>query len=494
MVDSVNIFSPGDRLTDSDTGAPLPGGIAYFYNAGTLTPKTVYADSALTTALGTSVTADSLGYPTTDGTTKTLVYTDTASYKVAIKNSSGVSIVTHDNVKGAVSSAGGGATPTGSMSRPVVTKSLPYTVLIADGQTQFIGNSSSADVTFTLPSAVLAGAGWFISIQHGGAANECIAATVAGQTIIEGAKTLGTSVALMNGGEGITLISDGGNWRISEHVGGMPKGHSQGTITVISRTNTPPGSPAAGDNYIVTASPTGAWSGYAANDIAQYTGSAWINITPKPGWSAYVTGEGLPVYYDAGGWSNVFGLGHNLIDATGFDPSVDTLFGYRNADGAAREFVGHLVSIGMLLALIEDRKATGTSPGTSVATTWTTRDLNTKTYDRLGVVTVSANQFTLGVGNYEIEWETPFFCSSGTVKSRLQNITAGSTVDIGSSGGWPGGTGATIIVSRGAARVSVGATTTFAIQYWASVAGQTLGYASSASVNEIYTRVIIRRG
>ena len=91
------------------------------------------------------------------------------------------------------------------MSRPVVTKSLPYTVLIADGQaTQFIGNSSSADVTFTLPSAVPAGAGWFISIQHGGAANECIVSTVAGQTLIEGAKTLGTSVALMNGGEGIT--------------------------------------------------------------------------------------------------------------------------------------------------------------------------------------------------------------------------------------------------------------------------------------------------
>ena len=157
------------------------------------------------------------------------------------------------------------------------------------------------------------------------------------------------------------------------------------------------------------------------------------SIRRSPAGLPHVTGEGLPVYYDAGGWSNVFGLGHNLIDATGFDPSVDTLFGYRNADGAAREFVGHLVSIGMLLALIEDRKRwRAPHPERRFATTWTTRDLNTKTYDRLGVVTVSTNQFTLDVGNYEIEWETPF-CSSGTVK-RLQNITAGSTVDIGSSG------------------------------------------------------------
>ena len=203
MVDSVAVFSPGDRPTDSDTGSPLPGGIAYFYNAGTLTPKTVYADSALTTALGTSVTADSLGYPTTDGTTKTLVYTDTASYKVAIKNSSGVSIVTHDNVKGAVSSAGEAQPRRAACPVPWVTFH-PCRTHSSDRRRSRRSSLASleADVTFTLPSAVLAGAGWFISIQHGGAANECIVSTVAGQTLIEGAKTLGTSVALMNGGKG----------------------------------------------------------------------------------------------------------------------------------------------------------------------------------------------------------------------------------------------------------------------------------------------------
>lgn len=60
-------------------------------------------------------------------------------------------------------------------------------------------------------------------------------------------------------------------------------------LTVISRSNTPPGSPTNGVRYIVGAAPTGAWSGHS-DAIAVYltTGTpAWAFIPPKEGWRAW---------------------------------------------------------------------------------------------------------------------------------------------------------------------------------------------------------------
>lgn len=70
----------------------------------------------------------------------------------------------------------------------------------------------------------------------------------------------------------------------------------------ISRTTTAqPGSPAAGDVYILPASCTGAeWSG---NDdtIAIYYGG-WVFITPLEGWTLYVRDQDKAVYYDGSTW------------------------------------------------------------------------------------------------------------------------------------------------------------------------------------------------
>ena len=55
-------------------------------------------------------------------------------------------------------------------------------------------------------------------------------------------------------------------------------------LDVINRSeNTPPGSPANGDRYIVGGSPTGAFSGQAGK-IAVRRNSAWTFYTPKEGW------------------------------------------------------------------------------------------------------------------------------------------------------------------------------------------------------------------
>lgn len=56
---------------------------------------------------------------------------------------------------------------------------------------------------------------------------------------------------------------------------------------VVSRTvTTPPGSPTAGQMWIVPQGATGAWAGHA-RAVARWSGSAWQYFVPSGGWSAY---------------------------------------------------------------------------------------------------------------------------------------------------------------------------------------------------------------
>ena len=65
---------------------------------------------------------------------------------------------------------------------------------------------------------------------------------------------------------------------------------------------TPPGSPAAGDTYIIAASPTGAWAG-KEKQIAIWDGAAWVFGVPRVGWVAYIEDEEKLTAYKSGGWS-----------------------------------------------------------------------------------------------------------------------------------------------------------------------------------------------
>lgn len=68
-------------------------------------------------------------------------------------------------------------------------------------------------------------------------------------------------------------------------------------LSVLDRAlNTPPGSPAEGDAYIVGAAPTGLWSAYSEGDVAFYSGGAWLRLVPLPGWLAFVQDEELFYY------------------------------------------------------------------------------------------------------------------------------------------------------------------------------------------------------
>lgn len=78
-------------------------------------------------------------------------------------------------------------------------------------------------------------------------------------------------------------------------------------------TNTPPGSPANGDTYIIGAAPTGAWAGQGGK-VTRYStvAAAWEFYTPKNGWTLEAnsarenyryTGSAWEIYYQEGTWT-----------------------------------------------------------------------------------------------------------------------------------------------------------------------------------------------
>jgi hypothetical protein len=78
--------------------------------------------------------------------------------------------------------------------------------------------------------------------------------------------------------------------------------------TALNYTATPPGSPAAGDLYLVGASPTGAWSGHA-QAVALYIGGTWEFHTPEEGWLCYDQTANVPRVFDGSTWVNLVSLG-----------------------------------------------------------------------------------------------------------------------------------------------------------------------------------------
>jgi hypothetical protein len=80
-------------------------------------------------------------------------------------------------------------------------------------------------------------------------------------------------------------------------------------------------------------------------------------------------------------------------------------------------------SLTLKVALIEDRKASGTSGGNGVAAVWTKRDLNTVSSDPSGLILDLANsEFKLAAGAYQIRVISPFHYTRET-RMRVYDVT-----------------------------------------------------------------------
>lgn len=79
--------------------------------------------------------------------------------------------------------------------------------------------------------------------------------------------------------------------------------------------NTPPGSPAQEDTYLIGPAPTGDWVGKAYY-IATYIGTAWKTISPLEGWSLWIDEEDERYTYDGTSWV-VYGVKKESVSVTG---------------------------------------------------------------------------------------------------------------------------------------------------------------------------------
>lgn len=86
-------------------------------------------------------------------------------------------------------------------------------------------------------------------------------------------------------------------------------------------------------------------------------------------------------------------------------------------------------------ATIVDQKAENVDGGTSVNTTWTTRDLNTEIADPDGIVTINTNKFTPLAGVYRVYANSPFVSgvNLSAVRIRLRNVTAAAVLKVSSN-------------------------------------------------------------
>lgn len=153
------------------------------------------------------------------------------------------------------------------------------------------------------------------------------------------------------------------------------------------------------------------------------------------------------------------------------------------------------------MAVICDLKATTIDGGTFTSGAWQTRELNTTIFDADSIVTVSSNQFTLGVGSYTIKFAAPGFDVSRH-QARLYDVTAGATV--ASNTGIPGN-GISQAVSTntaypsvtfavGHARITVSSgTRTYEVQHKCNTTKNANGFgvATDMGEDEIYTVVKI---
>ena len=137
-------------------------------------------------------------------------------------------------------------------------------------------------------------------------------------------------------------------------------------------------------------------------------------------------------------------------------------------------------------AHIVDSKAEGTNGGTFTLGAWRTRDLNTEVTDPDGIVSISANAFTLAAGSYLIKWICPAY-SVGEHKSRLYDVTGTAGIQNGMSAYSPA-------ASSGAARVTPSGSNVYRIEHWCITTLATYGFGVDTGTGtgvEIYAQVEI---
>lgn len=199
----------------------------------------------------------------------------------------------------------------------------------------------------------------------------------------------------------------------------------------------------------------------------------------------------------AGGQSLAAGDMPSDIDAAKIaDGSVsNTVFQYLAGVTSAIQTQLSAKQTKISVAVLQDVKATTVPGGSSVATTWTARDINTKASDDDGIVTLAGDGygFILQPGTYLTRAAVPFYQTDKT-QVRLYDMTAGDVALLGSNNEIDSGNNvSTLLFIEGIVKPTV--PTTYRVQYFAesAITNLGLGYNSSSGLNEIYTQLIVQK-
>jgi hypothetical protein len=144
-------------------------------------------------------------------------------------------------------------------------------------------------------------------------------------------------------------------------------------------------------------------------------------------------------------------------------------------------------------AILEDQKVQNTDGGTFTSGADQTRTLNTEVSDPDGIVSLAANQFTLGPGTYLITWRAPALFV-GRHQSMLYDVTGTAILKRGSSErSVAGGSGAVYTnESNGAYMVTLTANNVYEIRHRCETTAVGVGFGEGANFGtEVYTRVTI---
>jgi hypothetical protein len=149
-------------------------------------------------------------------------------------------------------------------------------------------------------------------------------------------------------------------------------------------------------------------------------------------------------------------------------------------------------SLTQKIALIEDRKASGTSGGNGVAAVWTKRDLNTVASDPSGLILDLANsEFKLAAGAYQIRVISPFHHTRET-RMRVYDVTNSVVIGYSASDDVTNQESQYLHTN---VRITPHKDTVYRLEYYITSAGAShLGTDSSITgVDEIYTVCEITR-
>lgn len=136
-----------------------------------------------------------------------------------------------------------------------------------------------------------------------------------------GARAIRTSFVAANDNDlvnRITLMNE-----IASIVGGV-----EWQDSVLSRLDTPPGTPTTGDRYLIIATATGDWAGQE-NKIAEWNGSAWVFTAPTTGMAVLVDDEPTAQYvFGSTTWGAKYfesTTASGFLEKTGFDITLKNL-------------------------------------------------------------------------------------------------------------------------------------------------------------------------